>query len=107
MSGEYTLEIIDGDFIARLENGSFELNDLELVEKGKQDVLVAIPAFSMRGMTADLKEREIVVDRIQSTDAAIKSWLSADGSIELQRLFQADLQKLTAMKTSGAPEPDC
>jgi hypothetical protein len=30
------------------------LNDFELVEKGKKEVLIALPAFSIRGIGADL-----------------------------------------------------
>jgi outer membrane protein OmpA-like peptidoglycan-associated protein len=103
-SGNYMVEIAGSQINARLGNGTFELKDFELVEKGKQEVLIALPTLSVKGITADLNDREIVFDRIQSADAAIKSRLSAGGSIELQRLLQPDIEKLMASKGPGAPE---
>lgn len=105
-SGDYTVEIIDGRFDARLENGAFELNDFELVEKGKKEVLIALPRLSVQGIGADLQAREINVDLIQTADGLIKSWLSADGVFELQRLFLPDLEKLIKKNANEAPEPE-
>jgi hypothetical protein len=64
VSGEYTVEIVDGQLNARLENGAFELDDFKLVEKGKEEVLIALPTLSIQGIAADLKDRKIVVDRV-------------------------------------------
>jgi hypothetical protein len=105
-SGDYTMEIIDGRLEARLENGTFELNDLELVEKGKKEVLIALPSLSVQGISADLRAQEINVDLIQTADGRIKSWLSADGVFDFQRLFLPDLEKLFKKNESEAPEPE-
>jgi ABC-type nitrate/sulfonate/bicarbonate transport system substrate-binding protein len=72
------------------------------VENGKEEVLIALPTLSIQGIAADLKDREIVVDRVSSADAAFKSWVAADGTLELQNLFQPDIEKLVAMK-AGEP----
>lgn len=101
VSGDYTMEIVDGQINMRLENGDFTLDDFTLVEKGKQEVLIALPAFSVDGIGADLQEREIVVEHIQTTDARIQSWLSSDGTFELQRLFLPDIEKLMQKKKTG------
>ena len=104
VSGAYTVEIVDGQLNARLENGTFELDDFKLVEKGKEEVLIALPTLSIQGIAADLGAREIKVDRIRTADAVFKSWLAADGTSELQRLFQTDIEKLVAMKGEKTPE---
>jgi hypothetical protein len=57
VSGEYTVEIVDGQLNARLENGAFELDDFKLVEKAKEEVLIALPTLSIQGIAADLSAR--------------------------------------------------
>jgi len=104
LSGSYALEIIDDKLDVRLENATFELKDFELVEKGKDEVLIALPTLSLDGISADLNARKIVVDRLKSTDAVFKSWVAADGSSELQNLFQPDIEKLMAMNASETPD---
>jgi outer membrane protein OmpA-like peptidoglycan-associated protein len=104
ISGEYTVEIVDGHLNARMENGIFELDDFKLVEKGKEEVLIALPTLSIQGIAADLKAREIEVDRVYTANAAFKSWVAADGTSELQRLFQPDIEKLMAMKGEKTTE---
>lgn len=105
-SGDFTIAINDGELSARLENGAYELNDFELVEKGKKEVLIALPSLSVQGIGADLQAQEINVELIQTVDGRIKSWLSADGVFELQRLFLPDLEKLMKKNESEEPEPE-
>jgi outer membrane protein OmpA-like peptidoglycan-associated protein len=106
MSGEYMLEIVDGQLNARLENGAFDLDDFKLVEKGQNKVLVALPTFSIKGLGADLQTREINVGLIQTADGRIQSWLSPEGTFELQRLFLDDLEKWQQEKKTEEPEPE-
>ncbi|MDX2452894.1 DUF748 domain-containing protein, partial [Desulfosarcina sp.] len=103
VSGDYTVAIIDGQLDARLENGAFLLDNFELAAKGEKEALIAVPTLSVQGIAADLQAREMVVDRVQTAGAAFKSGLAKDGSVELQRLFQADIEKMMEMKTAGAP----
>jgi len=107
ISGEYTLEIVDGQLNARLENGAFELDDFKLVEKGKKEVLIALPALSIKGVGADLQACEVSVELIETADGGIHSWLSPEGTFELQRLFLQDIEKWQQVKkTEGSgPEP--
>ncbi len=104
VSGEYTVEIVDGRLNARLKNGAFELDDFKLVEKGNEEVLIALPTLSIQGIAVDLRTREIKVALVRTTDAAIKSWVATDGTSELQNLFQPDIEKLMAMKGEKTPE---
>jgi hypothetical protein len=102
-SGDYTVEIVDGRLNARLQNGTFELDDFKLVEKGKDEVLIALPTLSIRGIAADLNAREVKADWIQTADAVFKSWVATDGSSELQNLFQPDIDRLLALKSQTDP----
>jgi len=104
--GEYTLALKEEALDARLEGGRYELNRFELVEKGKKDVLISIPALSVEEVSADVKAREVSVGRVQLTDGKIKSWLSADGTFELQKLFLADLDKLKKQEDQAEKEPE-
>jgi outer membrane protein OmpA-like peptidoglycan-associated protein len=101
-SGDYSLELIDGELNAILRNGEFEINDFQLAEKGNEKVLIALPTFSLQGISADLMNREIVIEGVKSADARIESWLAPDGTFKLQSLLLPDLQKLLGQK-SGAP----
>jgi hypothetical protein len=98
------VEIVDGRLNARLENGAFELEDFRLVEKGKKEVLIALPTFTRDGIGADLQAREINVESIQTANAQIRSWLAADGSFALQNLFLADMEKLMEKKAADKPD---
>ena len=105
-SGDFTVARGDGGFNARLENGTYQLDDFELVEKGKQNVLIALPGFAVKGIGADVKAREINVASVQTADARIKSWLAADGTFALRKLFLPDLEKLMEKKAADEPEPE-
>ena len=104
-SGDYTVELVDGRFNATLENGTFALDDFKLVEKGRDDVLIALPTVAVKGIRADLPAREITVATIQTADARIKSWLAADGTFALRNLLLPDLAKLAAQPAAGEREP--
>ena len=105
-SGDFFAAIDESGFSARLENGSFQLDNFELVENGKKEVLIALPTFSTKGIHADLKTRGITVEAVQTAGARIKSWLSADGTFELQQLLLPDLEKLMEKKATTEPEPE-
>ena len=105
-SGNYLLELIDGNLNAKLQNGVFELKDFQLTEKGQEKVLISIPSFSIQGISADADAREIVVDQVKSADAKIESWLAPDGTVHLQRLFITDLQKLEETQKSSSTAPE-
>jgi hypothetical protein len=104
-SGNYSLEIIDGTLDAKLQEGVFELKDFELSEKGKDKVLISIPYFSVQGISADVKTREIFVEQIKTDSARIESWLAPDGILNLQSLLMPDSQKSKQKEKSGSTEP--
>jgi outer membrane protein OmpA-like peptidoglycan-associated protein len=105
ISGNYSVELIDGTLQAKLQDGTFELKDFQLTEKGQEKVLISIPSFSMQGISADVGAREIEVKQVKSTDAGIESWLMPDGTFHLQHLFLADMKNLEEMEKSDTAEP--
>lgn len=105
-SGDYSVEFIDGELNAILRNGQFEMNDFQLTEKGNEKVLIALPSFSVHGISADLTNREIMIEEIKTADARIESWLAPDGTFKLQNLLLPDLQKLMAQKSGAPAEPE-
>ena len=106
LSGDYTVEVVDGQLNARLEDGTFELDDFKLVEKGKEEVLIALPTFSIKGIGADLQAREVNVELVETLNGRIHSWLSPEGTFELQRLLLSDLEKWSKIEKAAAPEPE-
>jgi outer membrane protein OmpA-like peptidoglycan-associated protein len=105
VSGEYTVEIVDGQLNVRLEDGAFELDDFKLVEKGREEVLIAMPAFAVKGIGADLQAREVNVELVETVDGRIHSWLSPEGTFELQRLLLSEFEKWSKMEKAEALEP--
>ena len=105
-SGDYMVAIIDGQLEATLEKGTFDLTEFELVEKGKKDVLISIPTFTVHEIGADLQAREAIVGTIQTADGKIRTWLAPDGTFELQYLFLENLEKLKAQKATDKKETE-
>lgn len=104
-SGNYLLELIAGTLHAKVHNGLFELKDFQLTEKGKDKVLISIPSFSVRGISADVDARKIVVEQVKTDGARIESWIASDGTFNLPSLFRPALQKSKEKEKSDSTEP--
>ena len=104
-SGNYLLELIDGTLHAKLSSGAFEIKNFQLTEKGKDNVLISIPSFSVQGISADVDARKIVVEQVKTDGARIESWIAPDGTFNLQSLFMPDLQKSNEREKTGTTEP--
>jgi hypothetical protein len=104
-SGKYLLKIIDGTLDAKLQEGVFELEDFELSQKGKDNVLISIPSFSVKGISADVKTRAIDVKQVKTAGGRIESWIGPDGTLNLQSLLKPDSQKSKEKEKSGSTEP--
>ena len=105
-SGDYTVEIIDGRINARLEQGTFQMNNFQLTAKGEKEVLIAVPSLDVQGIGADLQRRAIQVGSIQTEEGNIKSWLAADGTFKLQNMLLADLERLTKKTQTEKSKPE-
>ena len=104
-SGNYLLELTDGNLNAKLQNGVFAFKDFQLTEKGQDTVLISIPSFAVQGISADVATQEIVVDQVKTADARIVSWIAPDGTLNLQSLFIPDAEKSKMEKKPGSTEP--
>ena len=105
VSGNYTLEFVDGALNAKLQNGEFELKNFQVTENGKDKVFISLPTFSVHGIRGDLKTQEIMVDRVKTADAKIESWLLPDGTFNLQNLLLPGSPKSLDKKKTSPTEP--
>ena len=95
----------DGTPQINFQNGVFELKDFQLTEKGQDKVLVSIPSVTVQGINADVAAQEIVVEKVNTADAKIESWIAPDGTFNLQKLIKSDPQMSVEKKESGSTEP--
>jgi outer membrane protein OmpA-like peptidoglycan-associated protein len=105
-SGSYTLEVVESDINARLQNDTFDIKDFTLTEKGRETVLISLPKLAVQGVDADLTAREVTVARVETAGARILTWLAPDGTMKLQSVLLPDLQKLLEMKKTFAETPE-
>ena len=105
LSGDFFAAIDDSGLIARMENGAMQLDDFKLAAKDQNTILIASPSFSTTGIQADLKNHTITVESVETADARIRSWLSADGNFTLSNLLLADLETLMRIKAKMQPSP--
>jgi outer membrane protein OmpA-like peptidoglycan-associated protein len=87
VSGNYAVAVTNGRLDARLQNGSLDIKDFQLTEKGKEMVLISVPSLTVEGIDADVENREIVVDQVRSVDGKIQSWLAPDGTLKLRSVL--------------------
>ena len=74
----------------KIEDGIFELKNLQVTEKGKDKVLISIPSFAVQGILTDVAAREIVVEQVKTADARLETWIAPDGTFNLQNLIKPD-----------------
>ena len=106
MSADFFAAIDDNGLSARLENGTVQLNNFELTDKGSDTVLIDLPVFSVEGIHSDLKTHEVIIEKVQTTTPRIESWLASDGTFALQKMLMTDLEKLMEIKDAKPPAPD-
>lgn len=84
---------------ANARDGSVRLENLTLFEKGTETRVMALPAFSVQGVEADLHERRTTIAKVESHGATLQAAIEKDGRTNLQRL-------LTSTKSAQAvPAP--
>jgi outer membrane protein OmpA-like peptidoglycan-associated protein len=105
-SGNFTVALDQDEPIVRLDEGTLQLDGLKLAEKGRDDVLVAIPAFGLQGIAVDLKDHQIDIASVKTADANIKSWLAADGTFALQKLLLPDQPNVDSEEEPNDPDPE-
>ncbi len=87
---DYQLSDSDKGIQFIVNNANIDILDVKLSEKGQSDTLLDIPNFKVSGITLNLLQKKVVINKVSSTDAQFKAWLNADGTINYQTLFASD-----------------
>ena len=67
--------------------GSVQVREMQLSEKGKREEIVAIPHIAVTGMVIDVPKQEVVINSVQSRGSRLIGWLTKDGVLNFQSLF--------------------
>jgi hypothetical protein len=70
-----------------VSEGSLSVVNLAIGEKGPEDPVIAIPSFSVEGISFDLIKKRVDVVRVHSADARFEVWINPDGSMNFQDMF--------------------
>jgi len=84
-----------------LSDGKLDSRDLQFSEQDKDKNLLKIPAIALRGITLNLKNRELALDSVAASDADLQAWLTPEGEIN----YQALLPVANPVATLPTPEP--
>ena len=84
----YHAEASAETFQANVLDGAMSLENLTLSEKGDPLPLIVLPTFEVKGVQADLLQRQIQVGMVQSNGARIQTWIDTDGTINFRHLFE-------------------
>ena len=87
VNARYHAEAGADAFYANVSDGEMSLHNLALSEKGAPMPLIVLPTFVVKGIQADLLQRQIQVGMVQSNGARIQSWIDKEGTINFRHLF--------------------
>lgn len=87
IKADYQFNSIQDSTQLIIDNAEIALIDIQIAEKGIKDTLINIPDFKVSGISLDLLNQDIKIDRVSSKDAYFKAWLNSDNSINFQKLF--------------------
>ena len=83
---DYKAAYVDNKFKVNLNQGKFELRDLQISETAQDTPLVKMPGFAVEGIGVNLENREIVIESVSAKNADFKAWLNAEGVLNYQSL---------------------
>ncbi len=106
IQADYQFSFIDENLVLMIKDASFDLKQLKIAEKGKEKILIDIPAFSINGIDFDLAGQKVTIDSVSTQDAKLLAWLSPDGSINYQSLFKMVDAEASQSQTPKAQAPD-
>lgn len=87
IKADYQLTEIGDAMQLLINNADIALHDIRLAEKGLKDSVISIPDFKITGISLDLLEQNIEINKISSKNAKFKAWLNSAGIINYQSLF--------------------
>jgi Domain of Unknown Function (DUF748) len=79
-----------------LTNGSFDLKNFQLTEKGKDKPVINLAEFSIQGIDFNLTEQKVKVGTIALSDTSFMTWLKPDGTMNYLSLLGAGAEEESA-----------
>ncbi len=73
-----------------INNAHVNLYDFQLSEKGNAQPLIDVPDFKLSGISFDLLNKNVEIDKVSGKNAKFKAWLDTQGIINYQPLFSMD-----------------
>lgn len=70
-----------------LTEGRLLTENLSFVEKGKTQDIITMPYFLVEGITVDLDNQRVNIDKIESKNAEFNTWLNRSGELNYQTIF--------------------
>jgi outer membrane protein OmpA-like peptidoglycan-associated protein len=102
LAGQYKADLRGESVQAELIDAEVEFAGFKLNEKGSDVELISVPSFIVKGVNADLNEKEAVVASVHSSDGWFLVVRTRDGKINYEKLIQAEL---LADKPTETDEP--
>ncbi|MFI3155178.1 MAG: DUF748 domain-containing protein [Methylococcaceae bacterium] len=93
---DYKADYADNKFNINVNQGKFELRDVQVSLSPQDKALVKIPGFAVHGISFNLDRHELAIESVSAKDTDLKAWLNSDGTFNYQTL-------LPAAKTESAP----
>ncbi|MEC4673286.1 MAG: DUF748 domain-containing protein, partial [Nitrospirota bacterium] len=100
--GRYQIKENDTPDIVFTE-GTVQLREMQLREKGHKDEIVDVPHIAVTGMVVNVPTQEIVINSVQSRGSRFTGWLTKDGALNFQSIFGGDTSGASA---TPSPKPD-
>jgi Domain of Unknown Function (DUF748) len=82
-----------------LTNGSFDLKNFQLTEKGKDKPVINLADFSIQGIDFNLAEQKVKASSIALSDTSFMTWLTAEGTMNYLSLLGAGATDENATET--------
>ncbi|MCX7096909.1 MAG: DUF748 domain-containing protein [Methylococcales bacterium] len=107
LNADYAASYLQNSLKLTVKKGIFELRDFQFIEKSRNQALVKMPVFAMRGIDFDLGQQNVVIDSVSAQDADLQAWLDATGVINYQALLPVSKtgNKLPNQATANVAAP--
>lgn len=89
-----------------VNNANININELQLSEKGIDDPVINIPNFKVSGITVNLLNKQVVIDKVLAENAQFKAWLNKEGVINYQSLFDTKTKEKSAQKPAASAKEE-
>ena len=104
LGARYSLDTGADPVQIRLTEGEVKIQDFTLTKKDKDQILIAIPFFHLKGADIHISKNQVQVASVLSRDARFEAWLEPDGQMNYQTLFAVDHPETSEEAPDPAPE---